>query len=114
MAKIAFWITAGPDQAPKAMAGLRLAQRLRTVRDQKEVEVYLFGPGVRLTTDPNPGIQEVLQDLKLADVRVGACPANVKQMGLDEEQVMASGAVLRPAGEVLVELVDAGYQIIGV
>jgi len=27
---------------------------------------------------------------------------------------MASGAVLRPAGEVLVELVDAGYQIIGV
>lgn len=114
MAKIAFWITAGPDQAQKALSGLRLAQRLRTVRDQKDVRVYLFGPGVGLTLDSNPQIQEVFKDLREAPVSVEACPANVKQMGLDEEAVVAAGVTLRPAGEVLVELTDAGYQVIGV
>ncbi len=114
MAKIAFWITAGPDQPMKALSGLRLAQRLRTTRDQKDVQVYLFGPGVALTTDSNPQIQEVLKDLREASVSVQACPANVKQMGLDEKAVLATGTTLRPAGEVLVELVDQGYQIVGV
>jgi len=114
MAKIAFWITAGPDQSGKALSGLRLAERLRTIRGQKDVQVYLFGPGVRLTTDGDSNIAQALKDLQLADVSVGACPANVKQMGLDETRVVASGAVLRPAGEVLVDLVEAGYQIIGI
>lgn len=114
MAKIAFWITAGPDQAMKALTGLRLAQRLRTTRDQKDVQVYLFGPGVALTTDQNPQIQEALSDLREASVTVQACPANVKQLELDEEAVLATGTTLRPAGEVLLELVDAGYQVIGV
>lgn len=114
MAKIAFWITTGPDQPMKALSGLRLAQRLRTTRDQKDVQVYLFGPGVALTTDQNPQIQEVLKDLRDASVTVGACPANVKQLGLDEAAVSATGVVLRPAGEVLLELVDQGYQVVGV
>lgn len=114
MAKIAFWITAGPDQRGKALSGLRLAQRLRAVRHEEHVQVYLFGPGVRLTVDDDPDIKQVLTDLKEASVTVQACPANVKQMGLDEAVVLASGARLRPAGEVLVELADDGYQIIGV
>lgn len=114
MAKIAFWITAGPDQALKALSGLRLAQRLKTTRDQRDVRVYLFGPGVALTVENNPQIEQVLQDLRAADVSVEACPANVKQLGLDESAVLATGTVLRPAGEVLVELVDQGYQIVGV
>ena len=114
MAKIAFWITAGPDQPLKALSGLRLAHRLRTTRDQKDVQVYLFGPGVQLTTDNNPEIQGVLKDLRAASVTVGACPANVKQLGLDEAAVLATGTQLRPAGEVLLELVDDGYQIVGV
>ncbi len=114
MAKIAFWITAGPDQAGKALSGLRLAERLRTVRQQEDVQVYLFGPGVQLTTSDNPQIQEALKDLRAASVTVQACPANVKQMNLDEAAVQATGVALRPAGEVLVELVDQGYQIIGV
>ena len=114
MAKIAFWITAGPDQAGKALSGLRLAQRLRTTRGQKDIQVYLFGPGVKLSTDDNPDIQSALKDLREASVTVEACPANVKQMGLDEAAVSAAGVILRAAGEVLVELTDAGYQIIGV
>ncbi len=114
LAKIAFWITAGPDQPLKALSGLRLAQRLRTTRDQKDVHVYLFGPGVQLTTDTNAQIQEALKDLREASVPVEACPANVKQLGLDESTVLATGAQLRPAGEALLELVDQGYQIIGV
>jgi len=114
MAKIAFWITAGPELADKALTGLRLAERLRTTRHEKDIEVYLFGPGVKLTTDENPEIQSALKALKEAGVRVQACPANVKQLGLDEAVVSASGAQLRPAGEVLIELADAGYQIIGV
>ena len=114
MAKIAFWITAGPDQAPKALSGLRLAQRLRTTRDEKDIQVYLFGPGVQLSTTDNPQIQEVLKDLREASVTVQACPANVKQMGLNEDAVLATGVKLRPAGEVLVELVDNGFQVIGV
>jgi hypothetical protein len=114
MAKIAFWITAGPDQSAKALSGLRLAERLRSVRKQQDVQVYLFGPGVKLTTDGDPQIQAVLQDLRQASVTVEACPANVKQLGLDEAAVLATGVGLRPAGEVLVELVDNGYQIVGV
>ncbi len=114
MAKIAFWITAGPDQASKALSGLRLAQRLRTTRDQRDIQVYLFGPGVQLTTSENPQLQEVLKDLKDASVTVQACPVNVKQLGLDEAAVLATGVSLRQAGEVLLDLCDQGYQIIGV
>ena len=98
----------------KVYANLRLAHRMRTTRDQKDVHVYLFGPGVQLTTLDNPEIQAVLKDLKDASIPVEACPANVKQMGLDEAAVLATGVSLRPAGEVLLELTDAGYQIIGV
>ena len=114
MAKIAFWITAGPDQANKALSALVLAQRLRTVRHQQDVEVYLFGPGVALTTAGIPAIQQALAALKESEVRTRACPANVRQMGLDEQVVSATGVVLEPAGAVIVDLVDQGYQIIGV
>ncbi len=114
MAKIAFWITAGPDQAAKALTGLRLAQRLRTTRGEKDVQVYLFGPGVQLTTTDNPKIQEALRDLREASVTMEACPANVKQLELDEDAVLATGVQLRPAGEALLELVDNGFQVIGV
>lgn len=114
MAKIAFWITAGPDQMGKALTGLRLAERLKTVRGEKDVQVYLFGPGVRLTTDGNADVQAALKALRGAEVAVQACPANVQQMGLDEAAVLATGVGLRPAGEVLIELVDQGYQVIGV
>ncbi len=114
MAKIAFWITAGPDQAQKALSALILAQRLRTVRHQQDVEVYLFGPGVALITAKIPAIQQALAALKEAAVSARACPANVQQMGLDEQAVSATGVVLEPAGLVLVDLVEQGYQIIGV
>jgi hypothetical protein len=113
MAKIAFWITAGPDQAAKAMSGLRLAQRLKATRGQ-DVRVYLFGPGVALAEGKNPDVDQVLKDLRESEVEVQACPANVAQMNLDEQVIVAHGVGLRPAGEVLVELVEDGYQIVGV
>jgi hypothetical protein len=113
MAKIAFWITAGPDQAPKALSGLRLAERLKTRRGE-DVKVYLFGPGVALGEGKIPEIKAVLDDLRAGEVELQACPANVEQMGLDAAVLEANGVGMRPAGEVLVELVDAGYQIVGI
>jgi hypothetical protein len=113
MAKIAFWITAGPDQAAKAMSGLRLAERLKTTRGQ-DVKVYLFGPGVALGQSDIPEVVKALEDLRVGEVGVQACPANVEQLGLDRAAIEAHGIGLRPAGEVLVELVEEGYQIVGV
>lgn len=113
MAKIAFWVTAGQDLEAKALAGLRLAARLKTAR-QQEVQVYLFGPGVGLAVSESPAVQSALKDLREADVAVGACPANVENMGLDTMAVSAVGVGLRPAGEVMIELVENGYQVIGI
>jgi hypothetical protein len=113
MAKIAFWITAGPDQVDKAMSGLRLAQRLRANRNQ-DVRVYLFGPGVALGESTLPAVVEVLSDLAASQVPVQACPANVTQMGLDEKVITERGIELEPAGNIMIELVESGYQVIGV
>ena len=113
MAKIAFWITAGPDQADKALSGLRLAQRLRANRAQ-DARVYLFGPGVALGESSIPAVVAVLEDLCNSEVPVQACPANVEQMGLDEKVITGRGIELEPAGNVMIELVESGYQIVGV
>ncbi|MCL5052919.1 DsrE family protein [Ferrimicrobium acidiphilum] len=113
MAKIAFWITAGPDQADKALSGLRLAQRLRANRAQ-DTRVYLFGPGVALGESSIPAVVAVLEDLRKSEVPVQACPANVEQMGLDEKVITGRGIELEPAGNVMIELVESGYQIVGV
>ncbi|WP_276938544.1 DsrE family protein [Ferrimicrobium acidiphilum] len=113
MAKIAFWITAGPDQADKALSGLRLAQRLRANRAQ-DTRVYLFGPGVALGESSIPAVVAVLEDLRNSEVPVQACPANVEQMGLDEKVITGRGIELEPAGNVMIELVESGYQIVGV
>jgi hypothetical protein len=113
MAKIAFWITAGTDLESKALAGLRLATRLKTVR-QQDVKVYLFGPGVGLAASDSPQLVSALTDLRAAGVPLGACPANVKMMGLDEAVVLAAGAELTPAGEVLIDYVESGYEVVGI
>ncbi len=113
MTKIAFWITAGPDQADKALSGLRLAQRLRANRAQ-DTRVYLFGPGVALGESSIPAVVAVLEDLRNSEVPVQACPANVEQMGLDEKVITGRGIELEPAGNVMIELVESGYQIVGV
>lgn len=114
MARIAFWITAGPDQADKALAGLRLAERLATGR-QQDVKVFLYGPGVRLAATDRPDIAEALTALRSGAIPVQACPFNVKQQGVDAETVTAVGVNIdQPAGEALIQLVEDGYQVIGV
>jgi hypothetical protein len=113
MAKLAFWITAGPDLESKALAGLRLASRLKTVR-QQDVKVYLFGPGVALAASSSEDVAAALESLREAGVPVGACPANVKSMGIDEQLVLNAGVELNPAGEVLIDWVETGYQVIGI
>ena len=111
MAKIAFWITAGPDLRDKALANLILAGRLKTHRNQ-DVEVYFFGPGVRLASVGDAAIDEALATLTGAQVPLAACPANADQYGVTE-QVSARGITMELAGEALVRLVEQGYQIVG-
>lgn len=113
MAKIAFWITAGPNLEAKALAGLRLALRLKTVRHQ-DVQVFLYGPGLELAASDSPLVREALKTLREAEVAMGACPVNAKSLGISEDVVVGAGVGLRAAGEVLVELVDQGYQVIGI
>jgi hypothetical protein len=111
MAKIAFWITAGPDQPDKALAGIRLAQRMKDHRGQ-DMEVYFFGPGIKLLGDPPPPVKAALEDLFQSKAPVGICPANAEQLGIKDE-LAAQGYRMEPAGEALIRLVEAGYQVVG-
>lgn len=111
MAKLAFWITAGPESEGKALAGMILASRLKKLR-QQEVEVYFFGPAVGMVGSPGDKLKEALDALKDADVRGGFCPANAQQFGV-ETVLTANGLHGEPAGEAIVRLAEEGYQIVG-
>lgn len=111
MAKLAFWITAGPDLSDKALAGIILATRLKQHRGQ-DVEVYFFGPGVQLAGKAEGRVHEALQGLMGAGVPAGVCPANADQYGVTDA-LNASGFAMEPAGEALIRLVENGYQVVG-
>lgn len=113
MAKIAFWIMSGPDQEEKVIAALRFATRLKTVRKQ-DVQVYVYGPALRLVTGGNPDVRKLLDALVHDAVPLQACPVNAEQVGIPHDALEAVGVSLRSAGEVMVELVEQGYQVIGV
>jgi hypothetical protein len=113
MAKLLFWVTAGVDQEAKVRANLVLALRLKTVR-QQDVRVYFFGPGVKLAESGSDEVRNAIRALHDEGVTVEACPANVQQMNLNPDAITSLGIGLHPAGEVLVQLVEDGYQVIGV
>ncbi len=112
MAKLAFWITAGPTMVDKVLANLVLATRLKANREQ-DVEVYFFGPGVDLAGHAQGQFAEALQALMNTAVPVGVCPANATQYEVTAV-LTEQGVKMEPAGEALVRLVEAGYQIVGV
>ncbi|MHB1612293.1 MAG: DsrE family protein [Sulfobacillus sp.] len=112
MAKIAFWITAGPTLQDKALANTVLAGRLKIHRNQ-DVQVYFFGPGVQLAGQTEGPMAEALKTLSDSSVPMGACPFNAEQYGVTAT-VTDKGIVMEPAGEALVRLIDEGYQIVGV
>ncbi len=112
MAKIAFWITAGPSLSDKALANIVLAGRLKANRNQ-DIEVYFFGPGVELAGKAEGMLAESLKKLNEGNVPMAACPFNADQYGVTES-ITASGVKMEPAGEALVRLVEQGYQIVGV
>ena len=112
MAKIAFWITAGPELRDKALANIVLAGRIKTNR-QQDVEVYFFGPGVKLVGNADEALTQSLQALNDGNVPMAACPFNAEQYGVTES-VGRHGVSMEPAGEALVRLVEQGYQSIGV
>jgi len=113
MAKIAFWITAGPDLADKALTGLRLAERLKNGQHQ-DVRVFLYGPGVKLAS-LGGAVQEALRALDAATVPVQACPFNAQSQGVAHNLLRDRGVNLdERASDVLIHWVEDGYQIIGV
>ena len=112
MAKIAFWITAGPSLQDKAIANIVLAGRLRANRNQ-DVQVYFFGPGVQLVGQAEGYLVEALATLVKESVPMAACPGNAEQYGVTT-RVTDQGITLEPAGEALLRLADEGYQIVGV
>ncbi len=112
MAKIAFWITAGPELRDKALANMVLAGRLKANR-QQDVEVYFFGPGVLLAGGDDEAITQALKTLSEGQVPVAACPFNAEQYGVSKA-VGDQGITMEPAGEALVRLAQEGYQIVGV
>ncbi|AEW04522.1 hypothetical protein Sulac_1022 [Sulfobacillus acidophilus DSM 10332] len=112
MAKIAFWITAGPELESKALANIVLAARLKQNR-QQDIQVYFFGPGVQLAGNAEGPLKEAIQALNAASVPMAACPFNADQYGVSAP-ITAHGVEMEPAGEALVRLVNEGYQIIGV
>lgn len=111
MAKLAFWITAGPELEDKALAGVVLAGRLKQNRGQ-DVEVYFFGPGVKLAGQASGRMKEALDALAEAKVPAGVCPFNAEQYGVTDE-LASNGYRMEPAGEALVRLVEEGYAVVG-
>lgn len=111
MAKVAFWITAGPELEAKAISGIILASRLKKNRGQ-DVEVYFFGPGVQLVGKPSEKVKEALAMLRDAEVHGGYCPFNAQQFDV-ETAVTAEGLHGEAAGEALVRLIEDGYQVVG-
>jgi hypothetical protein len=112
MAKIAFWITAGPSLMDKALANIVLAGRLKANRNQ-DIEVYFFGPGVELAGKAEGFFAESLKTLREGSVPMAACPFNADQYGVTAS-VTDKGITMEPAGEALVRLAEQGYQIVGV
>ncbi|MCI0182998.1 MAG: DsrE family protein [Acidibacillus sp.] len=111
MAKLAFWITAGPELEEKALSGIILASRLKQNRGQ-DVEVYFFGPGVKLVGSESERVKGALAMLQEAKVHGGFCPFNAQQYEV-ETAVSAAGLHGEQAGEALIRLAESGYQIIG-
>lgn len=111
MTKIASWITAGPGQEGKALAGVRIAARLRQSR-RAETKVVFFGPGVQLLDQASGELREALESLKGAGSPIIACQFNAKQLGA-EERLKNYGVSLEPASDVLVQLTEEGYQVVG-
>jgi hypothetical protein len=111
MAKIASWITAGPGQEGKALAGVRIAARLRQ-SGRAETKVIFFGPGVQLLDEATGELHEAIESLKGAGVPILACQFNAQQLGATD-RLKAYGVDLQGAGDVLVELTEEGYQVVG-
>lgn len=112
MAKIAFWITAGPELQDKALANIVLASRLKKNRSQ-DVQVYFFGPGVKLAGHADGKLLDALGALGESIVPMGACGANAEQYGVTQS-LTEKGIVIEPAGEALIRLIDQGYEVVGV
>jgi hypothetical protein len=113
MAKIAFWITAGPDQPDKAMTGLRLAERLKNGK-QQDVRVFLYGPGVRLAT-AGGALEEAVRTLSGSAIPVQVCPFNARSQEVAHELLLDQGVSLdETASEALVRWIEEGFQVIGV
>lgn len=114
IARIAFWITAGPEMREKALAGLRLAARLAE-RKAHEVRVFLYGPGVHLADADDPELEEAFSGLGTALIPVGACPVNVARLGADQAAIANKGVQLdEHAVDAIVAVVEEGYQVIGI
>lgn len=113
MAKIAFWITAGPELSDKALTGLRLAERLKNGK-QQEVRVFLYGPGVKLAA-AGGAVEEAVRALGTASVPVQVCPFNARSQDVAHELLLDEGVNLdETASEALIRWIDEGFQIIGV
>jgi hypothetical protein len=111
MTKIASWITAGPGQEGKALAGVRIAARLHQA-GKAETKVVFFGPGVKLLDEATGDLREAIEALKGAGVPILACQFNAQQLGASE-RLQAYGVDLQGAGDVLVQLTEEGYQVVG-
>lgn len=92
------------------MAGIMLATRLKTMRGH-DVEVYFFGPGVKLAGQASGPVKEALDKL-LEAVPTGVCPFNADQFEV-RDALNASGYKMEPAGEALARLIEDGYEVVG-
>lgn len=113
MAKLLFWVTSGADQEEKVIANLRLALRLKTARGQT-VRVFFYGPGLRLAESADDTIRAAIAELHQESVQLEACPNNARLLQVDELKITSQGIAFHSAGEVLVQLVEEGYQVITV
>ena len=111
MTKIASWITAGPGQEGKALAGVRIAARLKQ-NGRAETKVVFFGPGVQLLDEATGDLREAIESLRGQGVPILACQFNAQQLGATE-RLKAYGVDLQGAGDVLVQLTEEGYQVVG-
>lgn len=107
MAKILALVISGPNQKPKALAGVNFARVAH--ENGAEVRVVFLAEGVQVALSQDPDIAGALEQLKERGVVPMVCRRILENTGAPLE---LPGFEVTYVGAELVRAVDQGFQVI--
>jgi hypothetical protein len=114
MAKIAVVILSGEDNPARATSGLRVARRLHDTRQEnglEAVEVFLFTGGVRLLSQLDSELGQLIREAAAAGILVGGCTAQINEWNL-RDSAEAAGVRLEFASQAFARFARDGYTVL--